>query len=139
MDHIILDSGLKIEYMVKENTHGMMVDNLMEIGLIIIWMVLEYTPGKMVVDMKDNIKKTKNMAKEFTLGLMVENMMDNGLMGDNMEKASIYQNRDNLEKVFGKMEKENIGLMESMVLYIESILTNYRYIFIYILHLNIIN
>lgn len=78
MDHIIQDNGLKIEYMEKENIHGMMVDNIMEIGLIIIWMVLEFTPGRMDVNMKVNIKKIKNMEKEYIHGPMAENMTDNG-------------------------------------------------------------
>jgi hypothetical protein len=49
------------------------------------------------------------MGVVYTHGLMDESMTVNGKMVDNMVMVSTYLKQDNLEKVFGKMEKEKNG------------------------------
>jgi len=110
----ILESGLKTKFMVEENTLGMMAENMRVTGRIIIWMDLVYIPGKMEECMKATIRKIKSMEKEFTLGLTADAMMANGKMEDNMALGSIYLNKDNIEREFGKMEKEKDGLMKTI-------------------------
>ena len=39
-------------------------------------------------------------------------MMVSGKMVDNMAEVSTSLNKDNLEKVFGRMERESLGLEE---------------------------
>jgi len=100
---------MKIEYMDKENIHGMTVGNMKVIGWIITWTVMVATYGKMAVNMKDSIKMTKNMDKVHIHGPMVGSMKECGKMEDNMVAVSIYQNKDCQEKEFGTMVKEKNG------------------------------
>lgn len=53
-------------------------------------MVKEHTHGQMVESMKENMKWTKNMAMENINGLMEDNMRVSGIMENNMEKENIY-------------------------------------------------
>lgn len=46
----------------------------------------------------------------YIYGLMVKNMMDNGVKVNKMVKDYIYFLMDHINMVFGKMEKELIGL-----------------------------
>lgn len=111
MDQNIMETGPKIESMVKVNICGMMVDSIKVTGFTIIWTDMVTMCGKMAEGILGNTKTTKNMVKANMSGQMVGNTMENGKMGDNTGKAYMYQNKVFLEKAFGNKVRENGGLI----------------------------
>ena len=118
MAHNIQETGMKIGSMARANILGMMVVNMKETGKIIIWMDTASILGRMAENMRVSIRRIRSMEMVYTLGLMAVNMMANGRMEGNMEEVNIYQNKDNIGRVFGKTEKEKDGSTEQITEYI---------------------
>ena len=112
-----LETGMKIESMVRANILGMTVVNTKETGKIIIWMDTVSIRGRMAENTKVSTRRTKSMEMVYTHGLMAVNMMASGRMEGSMEEVNIYQNKDNIGKAFGKTEKERDGSMEQITEY----------------------
>ena len=83
----MMEISIKITFMVKVNTSGLMAEYLTDNGLITKWKVMEHSHGPMDVDTQDNTKMTKNTDKVLSIGPTAENTLVNGVKVSNMEKA----------------------------------------------------
>jgi len=109
MDLNILEIGRKIKFMGMANIHGMMEDNMKVNGKKTTWMDMVYTPGRMVGNLKVNTKEIRSTERESTPGQMAGNMMENEKMEGKTVKVNIFLKQVNLEKVYGRMERELDG------------------------------
>lgn len=83
MEGYMMENGLKIKCMGKENIHGKMVDAI-----------------------KANIFMTRSMALGFTFGLMGEDMKGIGKMAKGKGGENIFCQMDHLGKEYGTKIKE---------------------------------
>lgn len=86
--------------------------------------------------MKENSILENNMDKELISG-RGKNMLDNGVMVYKMAKESIIINKELLEKEFGKMEIELIGLYKRKVIKVVIAIIRFDFYNLYIIYIYI--
>ena len=125
----MMDFILKEKKMVRDYLYGLTDPNMKEIFLIIILKEVAFINGKTEDDTKDSGTTIKCMAKDCLHGQMESNIMESilmirkkdmenlngqveiytrglGKMENNMGKEATARIQNNLNKVFGKMERE---------------------------------
>lgn len=100
----IQDNGNKINYMVKADMNGQMVNNIKE--------TLE------IITKKDKV---------CSCGRMVKAMMEDGKIINNTERQSSQIRKDRAKLVCGRMEKESNGLIIKIQLMQNEIIYNLLY------------
>jgi hypothetical protein len=93
-----------------------MEDVILENGKIITCMEREFTHGLTVEDMKVNTKWIKSMDMVFIIGQMEEFTREIGSTVNNTGKGNIFYRTERLRLENGRMGKEQIGLMKTIII-----------------------
>jgi len=86
-----------------------MEENILEVGLKIKWMEKEYSNGLMVEFTKEIIMKIWNKVKVVSYGLMENDMLVSGSTENSMAEANISSQMGDPKKENGKQELEFVG------------------------------
>jgi hypothetical protein len=93
-----------------------MEDVILENGKITTCMEREFTHGLTAEDMKVNTKWIKSMDTVFIIGQTEEFTKEIGSMVNNTGKGNIFYRMERLRLENGKMGKEQIGLMKTIII-----------------------
>ena len=105
------ESGMRIKLEEQELTLGLMEENTRGNGQIITWKELVYTHGLMVEFMKDNTKMIRSMVTAYIYGQIKDSIKECGSEGSSMDLEYILFLAVKESLDYGKMEKEQSGLI----------------------------